>query len=285
MANVITVRRYAGLARQLANRIKNPADIQALETAAEEMASFVPAGAILVPAPSSTGKNSAMLVLSQMIAEMTDDAIVIDAVRRTRPMPSKVLLRRAGKPLPSFEEQVASMALVEPIHDGSIWIVDNVVTSGETIRAMEKVLGREVNAIVYADAARGGAREPRLGGLEAVTRAGGRVCVSGSRDYAHLDNVNRVLESFPQGIVIVHGGAPGVDRRTDEVARLLGMEVDVWKAEWERYGRRAGPLRNRQMVASCDFLLAFWNGVSRGTASAIQAAVDEDIPFEIVEDV
>ncbi len=282
MANIVTVRRYAGLARELANRMKNAADTRALEAVSEEMAAFVPAGAILIPAPSSTGKNSAMLVVARMIAELVEDALVVDAVRRTRPMPSKVLLRRAGKPLPSFEEQVASLALAEDIPaDRPIWIVDNVVTSGETIRAMEKVLGRDVNAIIYADAGRGST----LGNArEMARRAGGRVCVSGSRDYEHLANVDRVLLALPRGIVVVHGGAEGVDRRADEVARRVGVEVEVWKADWERYGRRAGPLRNRQMVASCDFLLAFWNGVSRGTASAIQAAVDEDVPFEIVED-
>lgn len=283
MAKIVTVRKYAGLARELANRIKNPADVQALETAAEEMAGFVPDGAALIPAPSSSGKNSAMLVLAGMIADQVDDAIVVDAIRRIHPMPSKVLLRRAGKSLPSLKEQVESMELVEDLPaDRPLWIVDNVVTSGETVRAMEEVLGREANAIVYADAGRG-AREPRLG--EASRPKAGRLCVSGSRAYQHLDNVDRVLESLPSAIVVVHGGAQGVDERADQVAHRLGMKVEVWPADWERYGRKAGPIRNREMVATCDYLLAFWDGVSRGTASAIQAAVDEDVPFEIVEDV
>lgn len=284
MAKITTVRKYAGLARTIAIRIKNPADIQALEEAAEEMAAFVPEGAALVPAPSSSGKNSAMLVLAGMIADLVEDAIVVDAVRRIRPMPSKVLLRRAGRSLPTFEEQVDSMELVEEVPpEREIWIVDNVVTTGDTVKAIEKLLGREANAIVYADAGRTTGKPPRLGETSRIKA--GRLCVSGSRAYANLDNVDRVLESLPTSILVVHGGADGVDRRADEVARRLGMKVEIWSADWERYGKKAGPIRNRQMIATCDYLIAFWDGVSRGTASAIQAAVDEDVPFEIVEDV
>lgn len=112
----------------------------------------------------------------------------------------------------------------------------------------------------------------------------GRVCVSGSRGYRHLDNVDRILAVLPRDLVIVHGGAAGVDARADAVTRRLGFRVEVVPADWACYGRRAGPLRNRAMVAASDFLYAFWDGQSRGTASAIQAAGDEDVPFEVVED-
>jgi len=131
--------------------------------------------------------------------------------------------------------------------------------------------------------------EPQASGADAVTRPAakkstGRVCVSGSRGYSHLDNVDRLIASLPRDLTIVHGGAAGVDTRADAVARGLGFKVEICPADWSRYGRRAGPLRNRAMVASSDFLYAFWDGQSRGTASAIQAAVDGDVPFEVVED-
>lgn len=283
MANIVTVHRYAGASREIANRIKNAADDHALQMAADEMAPYVPEMAALIPAPSSSGKNRSMLALAEYISQVVPDSVVIEAVARVVPMPSKVLLRRAGQPLPTLDAQVASMRLVEAVpSDRPLWIVDNVVTSGETIRAIETLIGRPVNAIVYADAGRG--RRPELGGAQQMKKVAGRICVSGSRGYRHLENVDRILEMLPK-IVVVHGGAAGVDARADEAARAIGLEVDVWKADWERYGRRAGPLRNRQMVASCDFLYAFWDGLSRGTASAIQAAVDQDVPFEIVEDV
>ena len=110
------------------------------------------------------------------------------------------------------------------------------------------------------------------------------MCISGSRGSAHLDNVDRLIAALPHDLTIVHGGAAGVDARADAVARDLGFDVEVCPADWSRFGRRAGPMRNLTMVASCDFLYAFWDGQSRGTASAVQAAVDEDVPFEVVED-
>lgn len=279
MPHIVSVHKYGGLARVIANRIKNSADDEALQAAAEEMAELIPDMAVLVPAPSSTGRNKAMVVLAEYIAQIVPDARVVEAVERTKVMPSKVLLRRAGKPLPSFEDQVASMRLAKRLRqDWDVWIVDNVVTTGETIRAMEEVIGEKVHAIVYADATRH--KRPK-----SENPPTGRVCISGSRDYRNIDAVKEVIRVLPKDVIIVQGGASGVDAEAKEVAQHMGLSVETWPAEWERYGRRAGPMRNRAMVASCDFLYAFWNGVSRGTASAIQAAVDEDIPFEIVEDI
>src|SRR5580692_431055 len=146
MPNIVSSHAYAGLAREIANRIKNAADDRAMQQAAEEMAEHVPDGATLVPAPSSSGKNSAMLVLAQHITHIVGGRC-IEAVVRATPLPSKMLLRRAGKRLPSFDDQVASMRLAHPLASGDlVWVVDNVVTSGETIRAVEAVIGFDVNA-------------------------------------------------------------------------------------------------------------------------------------------
>ena len=42
--------------------------------------------------------------------------------------------------------------------------------------------------------------------------------------------------------------------------------------DWERYGKSAGPLRNKIMVDKADFIICFWNGKSRGTASTVRYA-------------
>lgn len=277
--NVVAVHKYSGMAREIARRIKNSTDDQALQMAAEEMTAFVPEGAVLVPAPSSTGRNSSMLVLARYIAQIAPGAVAVQAVARTTPLPSKFLLRSAGLPVPDLAAQIASMSPGAEIPKGRpLWAVDNVVATGDTLRAMEIVLGRTLNAIVYADARGIRSTRPNPSGAEM------RVCISGSRDYGSLGDVSQILSVLPRKIVVVHGGAHGVDAEAGRVARSLGMEVDVWPAEWEKYGRRAGPIRNRAMVASCGFLYAFWDGISRGTASAIRAALEEDVPFSVVED-
>lgn len=71
---------------------------------------------------------------------------------------------------------------------------------------------------------------------------------------------------------VVSGGARGVDRLGEAWARARGIRVRVFPAEWARYGRRAGPVRNRTMAEHADALIAIWDGASRGTAVMIDAA-------------
>jgi hypothetical protein len=46
----------------------------------------------------------------------------------------------------------------------------------------------------------------------------------------------------------------------------------VFHADWDGLGKRAGFIRNEEVVSYCDVLVAFWDGVSRGTAHAIARA-------------
>jgi hypothetical protein len=66
---------------------------------------------------------------------------------------------------------------------------------------------------------------------------------------------------------------PGVDQAAILAARALGLETAVHPADWKHEGRRAGPLRNTQIVADCHRLVAFWDGASRGTADSIRKAI------------
>jgi hypothetical protein len=110
------------------------------------------------------------------------------------------------------------------------------------------------------------------------------VCVSGSREYRNLWKIEQVLRGLPPDTVILHGGARGVDAEADRVARKLGLPVRVYPALWGEHGKAAGPIRNRQMVQDCDILLAFWDGTSRGTASAIKAAREAEKSLDVILD-
>lgn len=71
----------------------------------------------------------------------------------------------------------------------------------------------------------------------------------------------------------MHGGAPGADQLAARAARKLGLEVEEYRADWGKYGRRAGMLRNLEMLnRNPDFVLAFWDGQSKGTAHTIREA-------------
>lgn len=98
------------------------------------------------------------------------------------------------------------------------------------------------------------------------------LAIVGSRDYPRLDLVREFVASLKQSTVVISGGARGVDRVAADAARKRGMTVDEFHADWDRDGRRAGFLRNNKLVQVCDYLVAFWDGSSTGTAYTIQKA-------------
>mgnify|MGYP001559716292 CR=1 FL=1 len=102
-----------------------------------------------------------------------------------------------------------------------------------------------------------------------------KVAVVGSRNFSHPALVAQVIQRIAQthpGTEILSGGARGVDTWAAEAARVAGLPVTVFPADWNRYGRGAGMFRNSQIVEAADVILAFWDGVSRGTQDTIRKA-------------
>lgn len=76
------------------------------------------------------------------------------------------------------------------------------------------------------------------------------VIVTGSRRADDID-VKRHLEMFDQGVKIEHlivGDATGADKAAREWAKENNRVIDLFKAKWRAYGRKAGPMRNEAMV-------------------------------------
>lgn len=102
-----------------------------------------------------------------------------------------------------------------------------------------------------------------------------KVLICGSRNlvpsYSLLDKLIKELEETMELKVteIIEGGASGVDIRAGEYARLRGYKLTEMKADWNKYGRAAGPIRNSEMVKLCDSAIAIWDGESRGTLDSI----------------
>lgn len=78
---------------------------------------------------------------------------------------------------------------------------------------------------------------------------------------------------------VISGGAVGADqfsaRLVKEWNRLAGYEeikLTEHLPDWERYGKRAGFIRNELIVKDADMVLAFWDGLSKGTANSLSIA-------------
>lgn len=71
---------------------------------------------------------------------------------------------------------------------------------------------------------------------------------------------------------IVSGGAKGADQFGARFAEQNKVELLLFKPDWKRYGKRAGFIRNTDIVAHADCILAFWDGQSKGTKDSIDKA-------------
>jgi predicted Rossmann fold nucleotide-binding protein DprA/Smf involved in DNA uptake len=113
----------------------------------------------------------------------------------------------------------------------------------------------------------------RPGGLERV-----KVGIVGSREFPKMAWVHRyVRERMEDGDVLVSGGARGVDQQAEYAARERGLECLIFPADWEGEGKRAGMMRNAEIVANSERLVAFWDGVSTGTAHTIRLAKEKGL--------
>lgn len=103
--------------------------------------------------------------------------------------------------------------------------------------------------------------------------------MAGSRGIAKRRIVSRALKRAPFEITEVVSGAckKGVDQLGEGWAKRKGIPVKRFPADWNQYGRRAGPLRNREMARYADALIAIWDGKSRGTRSMIDEALREGL--------
>lgn len=68
------------------------------------------------------------------------------------------------------------------------------------------------------------------------------------------------------------GDARGVDAAAAKAMRNILVPVRVFPANWLKYGRAAGPIRNAAMAAEADALILIWDGESRGSASMLSEA-------------
>ena len=112
-----------------------------------------------------------------------------------------------------------------------------------------------------------------------------KIVIGGCRDYhdydAFCEFVDRCLEELRQDVTVLSGHCSGVDAMAERYAAERGLGVEIYAAEWDKYGRAAGPVRNKKMVEQSDAVIAFWDRVSKGTRSLIRYAEQQGKPLFI----
>lgn len=118
-----------------------------------------------------------------------------------------------------------------------------------------------------------------------------RVLITGCRHWCGPDMaesvVARLIAKYGPAITIVHGAAKGIDQSFAEACRELGIKDEPHPADWDRYGKAAGPRRNSEMLAAgADMVVAFHRDLmrSRGTLDMVRQALAAGVPTYLCDD-
>lgn len=116
------------------------------------------------------------------------------------------------------------------------------------------------------------------------------LCVNGSRTfsderllYAVLTDYVSLVESKGSLVTILSGGCRGADLLAEQFAKEVYIPIRRFNAEWDLYGKAAGPIRNKKMIDHAHGLISFWDGQSRGTKHTIDYARKKGIPVKVIE--
>lgn len=99
-----------------------------------------------------------------------------------------------------------------------------------------------------------------------------KTAVIGSRTFNNLDMLTEELSKY-EITEIISGGAKGADSLAETYATKNNIPTTIFKADWKKYGRAAGPIRNKDIVENSERIIAFWDYESKGTKNSIDLAI------------
>ena len=102
-----------------------------------------------------------------------------------------------------------------------------------------------------------------------------RLAVIGSRNFEDYETAKVILDELQKDIgfdTIVSGGANGADSLAEKYAWANDIEIAIFIPEWDKYGKGAGFIRNKEIWDNADYGVAFWDGRSKGTAHSFKIA-------------
>jgi hypothetical protein len=109
-----------------------------------------------------------------------------------------------------------------------------------------------------------------------------RTIIAGSREGVTYEDVIQAVELcgwLPSTVIC--GGARGADALGEAWAESKNVPIEYFPADWNRYGRSAGPIRNSLMAQQSEALIAVWDGFSRGTKNMIELAAKHNLRIYI----
>lgn len=115
--------------------------------------------------------------------------------------------------------------------------------------------------------------------------------ICGGRDFNDealmVDTLNNLMAigviPHESEITIITGMAKGADMLAYELAEANDVSTIKMPANWKEFGKSAGYARNTEMLKKADYVLAFWDAKSKGTAHTIRTANKMGIPVTVID--
>lgn len=108
-----------------------------------------------------------------------------------------------------------------------------------------------------------------------------KLLIAGSRDFNDYQLLKKSLK--PENIeCIISGCARGADTLAIQYAKEFNIPVEKYPADWNKYGRSAGYIRNKIMVDRATAVICFWDGKSKGTRHTINITEEAKKPLKVV---
>lgn len=116
-----------------------------------------------------------------------------------------------------------------------------------------------------------------------------RIIIAGSRNFQDYWALERAVLSFLQQhrkggepVEVISGCARGVDKLGERFAKRFNLSLIRMPADWKRYGKAAGMVRNKSMAEEASHAILFWDGISKGTRNMAEIARKMNLVTEII---
>lgn len=108
--------------------------------------------------------------------------------------------------------------------------------------------------------------------------------IIGSRtfdDYDKLESIILKFISVDKIDNVVSGGANGADNLAERFAFKHSIPTIIHRAKWQELGKKAGFMRNVDIIKDSDFIFVFWDGESKGTEHSIHLCTEHKKPYMV----
>lgn len=121
-----------------------------------------------------------------------------------------------------------------------------------------------------------------------------KVIIAGGRDFKNYKLLKEKCDIILRETVVTEivsgkqmsedsdGNKWGADYLGELYAKEKGFPVKPFPADWTKYGKAAGPIRNKEMAVYADYLIAFWDGKSTGTKDMIEKMKAQNKSYRVI---